>query len=81
MDANKPFGKNAYYVDNTVEPGILTRLLNFGVQQMGIGIIFLDVNRKCVYANRHAFGLLHAEFSLDSVYKAFKDWMSSLGIE
>ncbi|MBO5622545.1 MAG: EAL domain-containing protein [Butyrivibrio sp.] len=81
MDADKTFGENAYYVDDTVEPATIARLLNFGVQQMGLGIIFLDVNRKCVYANRHAFSLLHAEFSLESVYKAFKDWMNSLGIE
>ena len=81
MDANNPFGKNAYYVDSTVEPCEIARLLNFGVQQMGLGILFLDENEKCVYANRHAFSLLHAEYSLDSVYKSFKDWMNSLGIE
>ncbi len=81
MDANNLFGKNAYFVDNTVEPCEITRLLNFGVQQMGLGILFLDENEKCVYANRHAFSLLHAEYSLDSVYKAFEDWMNKLGIE
>jgi len=81
MDANNPFEKNAYYVDNTVEPCEITRLLNFGVQQMGLGILFLDENRKCVYANRHAFSLLHSESNLESVYKAFTDWMNSLGVE
>ena len=61
MDANNPFGKNAYYVDGAMEPCEITRLLNFGVQQMGLGMIILDKNRKCVYANRHAFALLHAD--------------------
>ena len=81
MDAIEPFGKNAYYVDNAAEPCDIARLLNYGVQQMGLGMIILDKNRKCVYANRHAFALLHAEYTLESVYKAFSDWMSSLGIE
>ncbi len=81
MDAIEPFGKNAYYVDETVEPCNIARLLNYGVQQMGLGMIILDKNRKCVYANRHAFALLHAEYTLESVYKVFSDWMSSLGIE
>lgn len=81
MDAIEPFGKNAYYVDDTVKSCDIARLLNFGVQQMGIGILFLDEKRRCVYANRHAFNLLHSESNLDSVYKAFKDWMNSLGVE
>ena len=81
MDANNPFGKNAYYVDDTVKPEIITRLLNFGVQQMGLGILFLNNNRKCVYANKHAFSLLHSESNLESVYTAFENWMRGLGIE
>ena len=81
MDAIRPFEENAYYVDDTAEPCDIARLLNYGVQQMGIGILFLDENRKCVYANRHAFSLLHSESNLESVYKAFTDWMNSLGVE
>ena len=48
MDAIRPFEENAYYVDDTAEPCDIARLLNYGVQQMGIGILFLDENRKCV---------------------------------
>ncbi len=81
MKPEDVFGKSAYYLDEKTDPCHIGRLLNYGVQQIGVGILFLDVHRKCVYANKHAFNMLHSEANLDSVYKAFTDWMSSLGIE
>ncbi len=81
MGPEEIFGLNSYYLDENIDPCYMGRLLNFGVQQLGFGIIFLDNKRKCVYANRHAFSLLHSETNLESVYKAFTDWMNSQGIE
>ncbi|MBQ3393758.1 MAG: bifunctional diguanylate cyclase/phosphodiesterase, partial [Oscillospiraceae bacterium] len=51
-----------------------------GVQQLSVGMIFLDRDRKCVYANRHAFSMFHSGDDLDSLEKVFFDWMKSLGI-
>ncbi len=81
MDPRKIFGKNPYYLNEKSEPTELGRLLNYGVQQMGIGIIFLDYNRKCVYANKYAFTMFHSEENLDTLYGSIRNWMSSQGIE
>ncbi len=81
MDPEKIFGKKAYYINEKSAPEELSRLLNYGVQQIGVGVIFLDNNRKCVYANRQAFTMFHAGDNLEALYKALYEWMSGLGIE
>ena len=81
MDANKVFGKNAYYYNEKSEPCELGRLLNYGLQHMGVGVIFLDNDMNCVYANRHAFAMFHSEDSLNELYKKFQTWMRGQGIE
>ncbi len=81
MDPSKPFGKNPYYMSEKADPMDLGGLLNYGAQSIGVGIIFLDQNRKCVYANRHAFTMFHAEEHLGKLYSIFLEWMSIQGIE
>ena len=82
MDPKKLFGKNAYYYDEKSEPLEVSRLLNYGLQQLGVGILFMDKDmQKCVYANRHAFTMFHCEADLSILYGAFHNWMSSQGIE
>ncbi len=81
MDGKSIFGKNAYFCDEHSEPQKIERLLNFGIQQLGLGTIFIDENRRCVYANRLAFSMFHSEESLEALHNTFFDWMSSLGIE
>ena len=81
MDVSKVFGTNTYYYDWKSEPCELGRLLNYGVQNMGIGVIFLDNDMKCVYANRHAFAMFHSADDLDSLYSSFMTWMRGQGIE
>ncbi len=81
MDSKNTYGSNKYYISKNFEASRLGSLLSYGVQQLGVGIIFLDEERNCVYANRHAFSMFHADENLDSLYKIFWDWMTSLGIE
>ncbi len=81
MESKEVFGKNAYYYDEKAVPRDLSRLLNYGIQQLGVGLIFLDRNKKIVYANRHAFTMFHSEDDLNSLYRSFAGWMSSQGIE
>ncbi len=81
MDMNLLFGQNLYYMSDKSDPDTLVRLLNYGVQQLTIGVIFLDKDRKCIYANKYAFSMFHSEDNLDRLGGIFFDWMSSLGIE
>ncbi len=81
MDSKQLFGKKAYYYDDKTDIQDIVRLVSFGVQQIGLGLIFLDVEGNCVYANRHAFNLFHSEDKLDSLREIFFDWMKSLGVE
>lgn len=81
MDENLIFGQNSYYLNKKSDPETIVRLLNCGVQQLPLGIIFLDKDKRCTYANRHAFSMFHSEDMLDALYKIFSEWMSSLGIE
>ena len=81
MDIYEVFGRDTYYLDEKAEPCEIGRLLNYGVQQVGIGVIFLDVNMKCVYANRYAFAMFHCRENLNNLYSSFRSWMTSLGIE
>ncbi len=81
MDEKSIFGKNAYFYDGKTEPQKIEKLLNFGIQQLGFGAIFVDEKRKCVYANKLAFSMFHASENLQSLFGIFSDWMSKLGIE
>ncbi|MBQ8030042.1 MAG: PAS domain-containing protein, partial [Butyrivibrio sp.] len=80
MDANFIFGQSINYISKKSDPADLIRLVNSGVQSIGIGIIFLDRNRKCVYANKHAFSMFHSEENPDVLGNLFFEWMSGLGI-
>ncbi len=81
MDWNLITGQNSYYLNDKSDPETIVRLLNYGVQQMGVGIIFLDSQKNFVYANRHAFSMFHSEDTLEGLQKVFFDWTRSLGIE
>ncbi len=81
MDVREVFGTNTYYLNEKAEPCEIGRLLNYGVQHMGMGVIFLNKKRECVYANRHAFTMFHSRENLQELYKAFSSWMTSQGIE
>ncbi len=81
MDEDLIFGQNSYYLNKKSDPETIVRLLNCGVQQLPLGIIFLDKDKRCTYANRHAFSMFHSEDTLDALYKIFSEWMNSLGIE
>ena len=81
MDARSVFGKNAYYCDEGADLKEMSRLLNYGLHQMGVGVLLLDTHRVCIYANRHAFSMFHSEENLDVLYESFSAWMSSQGIE
>ena len=81
MDARSLFGKNAYYCDEGAELKDISRLLNYGVQQLSAGMIFLNEKKECIYANRQAFALFHSEEKLDVLYQIFSQWMSTQGIE
>ena len=80
MDANLIFGQSINYISKKSDPADLVRLVNYGVQSIGIGIIFLDRNRKCVYANKHAFSMFHSEEEPEVLGNLFFEWMSGLGI-
>ncbi len=80
MDANLIFGQNSNYHSRKSDPEEIVRLLNYGVQQIGLGIIFLNKNRKCVYANKHAFSMFHCEEDPEVVGNLFYEWMHGLGI-
>jgi diguanylate cyclase (GGDEF)-like protein len=81
MGPSEIFGKNAYYLDHGTEPALVGRLLNYGTQQVSMGVMYLNESGKCVYANKYAFSMFHSEDDLDALYSLFKSWMSSLGIE
>ena len=81
MDGKSIFGKNAYFYDRHSEPQKIERLLNFGIQQLGLGTIFVDDRGKCVYANRLAFSMFHSDESLVGLHGSFMDWMRKLGID
>ncbi len=81
MDGKSIFGKNAYFYDDCSSPQKIEKLLSCGIQQLGLGTIFVDEKKKCVYANRLAFSMFHAEESLEVLYGKFTEWINSLGIE
>ncbi|WP_158589470.1 EAL domain-containing protein [Butyrivibrio sp. CB08] len=80
MDANLIFGDNTSYYSKKSDPEDIVRLLNYGVQHIGVGILFLDSNRKCVYANKHAFSMFHSEEDPEVIGNLFYEWMNGLGI-
>ena len=80
MDADLIFGQNSNYYNRKSDTEDIIRLLNFGVQQVGLGILFLNRNRKCVYANRHAFSMFHSEEDPEVIGNLFFEWMNALGI-
>ncbi len=81
MDWNTIIGQNSYYLGEKSDPETIVRLLNYGVQQLGSGILFLDRDWKCIYANKHAFSMFHSDERIEALSKIFFDWMTSLGIE
>ena len=81
MDGKDIFGKNAYFYDEQSEPQKIERLLSCGIQQLGLGAIFTDEKKNCVYANRMAFSMFHSEESLTALHNTFFDWLSRTGIE
>lgn len=81
MDSISIYGKNQYFISENAEAGQIGRLLSYGVQQLGLGMIFLDEKKNCIYANRYAFSMFHSDENLETLYKIFHDWMTSLGIE
>ncbi|MBR1669903.1 MAG: bifunctional diguanylate cyclase/phosphodiesterase [Butyrivibrio sp.] len=81
MNTDLLFKESAYYIDSGADINDIFRLINYGVQQMGLGIIFFNKEKKCVYANRHAFSMFHSEENLEILSDIFHRWISSLGID
>lgn len=81
MNRKVIYGENTYFCDDRSEPEAIARLVSCGVQASDNGIIYLDENERCVYANRHAFAMFHVPDRLDSLKDIFYNWMDSIGIE
>lgn len=81
MNTDLLFKESAYYIDAGSDMNDIFRLVNYGVQQMGLGIIFFSREKKCVYANRHAFSMFHSEENLEILSDIFHRWISSLGVD
>ena len=81
MDFENILGGRKYYYNAEVDPVEVIKLVNNGVQLLGLGIIFLDEQGKCVYANRHTFSMFYSEDSLDDLCHCFFSWLRELGIE
>ncbi len=75
------FDKKSFYYDSDADAEDIVRLLNYGVQQLGFGVFFLDKKRKCIYANKYAFSMFHCEEDLEVFYANFKEWINGLGVE
>lgn len=81
MDPSTLFGKNSYNYDKEADPILIAQLLNYGTRHIGVGVIYLDDKGRCIYANKQAFAMFHSEENPEALYRLFRDWMSSLGIE
>lgn len=80
MKAEALFGANAYF-DKGSSAEELTRIISCGIQQDEKGIIFLNENGRCVYANKRAFTMFRVIDNLTILFDTFDAWRRSLGIE
>ena len=81
MNTENIFGKNAYFYDKEYDPEALLKLISFGVQQDENGYIFVNLDGRCVYANRRAFSMFYIMDDLNLLYETFDSWRTGLGIE
>jgi len=81
MNTDNIFGKNSYFYDRDANVEELVKLLSYGVQQDDNGYLFLDMNGKCVYANRRAYSMFYVVENLGLLYETFDSWRRRLGIE
>ena len=81
MELAELLGKMNTFYDKNSKPEDVLRLLSAGAQIEENGIMFLDKDRKPVYANNHAFTMFYADDSLKDLYGRFTGWMRACGIE
>ena len=80
MKPENLFGAAAYYdKDSSWEE--LAQIISCGIQQDEKGVIFLNDNGRCIYANKRAFTMFRVIDNLTILYDTFDAWRRSLGVE
>ena len=80
MKPENLFGAAAYY-DKASSWEELAQIISCGIQQDEKGVIFLNDNGRCIYANKRAFTMFRVIDNLTILYDTFDAWRRSLGVE
>lgn len=64
-----------YFTFEYVPKGLVEKTLVMAVQNFTDGVICLDINGRCVYANNYAKLAFHADKDITVIEKYYRDWL------
>lgn len=65
-----------YFTFQYVPKGLVEKTLVMAVQNFSDGVICVDINGRCIYANTYARQAFHADRDISQIERYYREWLS-----